>query len=265
MPRGERSKVSVHVSRSGEVTLAGRPLFVGDADALIARIGQLLPADEVYSIVTPNVDQTIGIEHDSALHVAYDEAEIRIADGTPLVVLARMLGAHGLQRLTGADLLPIAARLSCQRGWRIALMGGAPSVSELAADHLREHYGADVVSIPFPKIADVGDAESGQVIADLHAAQADIVFVCLGSPKQDVWVSHWREKLPPGVYVGAGAAVDFVAGTKRRAPVIVQKIGMEWLFRMAQEPRRLAGRYLVRGPHFLSVVARSFAQRKDQP
>lgn len=265
MPRGEGSKVSVHVSRSGEVTLAGRPLFVGDADALIARIDQLLPADEVYSIVTPNVDQTIGIEHDAALHVAYDEAEIRIADGTPLVLLARLLGAHGLQRLTGADLLPIAAQLSCRRGWRIVVTGGATSVSEKAAEELRERYGADVVSIPFPKIAEVGDAESAQVIADLHEAKADIVFVCLGSPKQDVWVSHWREKLPPGVYVGAGAAVDFVAGTKRRAPVIVQKMGMEWFFRMAQEPRRLAGRYLVRGPHFLSVVARSFAERNSRP
>jgi N-acetylglucosaminyldiphosphoundecaprenol N-acetyl-beta-D-mannosaminyltransferase len=265
VPRGERSKVSVHVSRSGEVTLAGRPLFVGDADALIARIDQLLPADEVYSIVTPNVDQTIGIEHDAALHVAYDEAEIRIADGTPLVLLARMLGAHGLQRLTGADLLPIAAQLSGRRGWRIAVTGGATSVSEKAAAELREQYGADVVSIPFPKIAEVGDVESAQVIAELHEAKADIIFVCLGSPKQDVWVSHWREKLPPGVYVGAGAAVDFVAGTKRRAPLIVQKMGMEWFFRMAQEPRRLAGRYLVRGPHFLSVVARSFAERNSRP
>lgn len=107
------------------------------------------------------------------------------------------------------------------------------------------------------RLSDVDDPASLEVVEALASLEPDLVFVCLGSPKQDVWVSRWRAKLPPAVYIGAGAAVDFVAGTKRRAPRALQRLGLEWAFRLAQEPRRLARRYLVRGPAFAMVAVRS--------
>ncbi|MDN5573728.1 MAG: WecB/TagA/CpsF family glycosyltransferase, partial [Micrococcales bacterium] len=90
-------------------------------------------------------------------------------------------------------------------------------------------------------------------------AQLDpsLVYLCLGSPKQEAWFEHWRRELPAAVYVGAGAAVDFAAGARRRAPRALQMIGGEWTWRLVQEPRRMAGRYLGRGPRFLGVIARS--------
>lgn len=241
----------------GGVLLAGQELFLGDADDLVAAIAALLPAREVHSIITPNVDQTLNLRRDTALRRAFDEATIRITDGFPLVVLGHRLGAKRLQRLTGADLLPLAAQVAAQRGWRIALTGGGPGVAEHAAAVLRDRTGADVVAVDFPRVASVDDPASMLVVEALNELEPDLVFVCLGSPKQDVWVSRWREKLPPAVYVGAGAAVDFVAGTKRRAPVLWQRLGLEWLFRLLQEPRRLARRYLVRGPAFAVVAVRS--------
>lgn len=241
----------------GSVRLAGRELFLGGTDELVATITELLPAREVHTVITPNVDQVLTMRTSPELGAAYDEASIRITDGFPLVVLGRRLGARRLERLTGADLLPVAAQVAAQRGWRIAVTGGGPGVADHAAAVLRDRHRADVVSVDFPIIKDVDDGASMRVVEALAALEPDLVFVCLGSPKQDVWVSRWRGKLPPAVYIGAGAAVDFVAGTKRRAPVVLQRLGLEWLFRLVQEPRRLAHRYLVRGPAFAAVALRS--------
>ncbi len=242
---------------AGSVTLSGQELFLGGADDLVGAIDALLPAREVHTIITPNVDQTLNLRTDPALATAYDEASIRITDGFPLVVLGHRLGAHRLERLTGADLLPLAAEVAAQRGWRIALTGGGPGVAAHAAAVLRDRVDADIVAVDFPRITSVDDPESLSVVEALAELEPDLVFVCLGSPKQDVWVSQWRAKLPPAVYIGAGAAVDFVAGTKKRAPVALQRLGLEWFYRLAQEPRRLAHRYLVRGPVFAVVAARS--------
>jgi len=246
----------------GSVRLAGRELFLGGARDLVEAIDALLPTREVHTIITPNVDQTLNLRTDLALGAAFDEASIRITDGFPLVVLGHRLGARRLERLTGADLLPLAAQVGAERGWRIALTGGGPGVAGHAAAVLRDRHDVDVVAVDFPRIASVDDPESLSVVEALAELEPDLVFVCLGSPKQDVWVSRWRAKLPPAVYIGAGAAVDFVAGTKKRAPVLLQRLGLEWAFRLVQEPRRLAYRYLVRGPAFAVVAVRSLASAR---
>jgi len=241
----------------GTLRLGGQEIFLGGVDELVAAIDGLLPAREVHSVITPNVDQWLNLRSDEALGAAFDEASIRITDGFPLVVLGHRLGAHRLQRLTGADLLPLTAAVSAERGWRIAVTGGGPGVAAHAAAVLRDRVDADIVAVDFPRISSVDDPESLSVVEALTELEPDLVFVCLGSPKQDVWVSRWRAKLPPAVYIGAGAAVDFVAGTKKRAPVALQRLGLEWSYRLAQEPRRLARRYLVRGPAFAVVAVRS--------
>ena len=103
----------------------------------------------------------------------------------------------------------------------------------------------------------VDDPLSQEVIDRLAQLDPSLVYLCLGSPKQEAWFEHWRRELPAAVYVGAGAAVDFAAGARRRAPRALQMIGGEWTWRLVQEPRRMAGRYLGRGPRFLGVIARS--------
>ena len=153
-------KVWMSVTEDGAVLLAGQELFLGGPRELLGRIAELVPADRVHAVITPNVDQTLTMQEDPALRRAYDEASLRITDGTPLVVLGRLLGADGLIRLTGADLLVYAARRAPKEGWRIALTGGAPEVADHAAEHLREQYGADVVAVPFPRIGSVDDPAS---------------------------------------------------------------------------------------------------------
>lgn len=260
----EGPEVIMAVHKSGTVTLAGRELFLGSQAELMAHIESLLPAQAVHTVITPNVDQTLNLVADVGLRRAYDEAEIRITDGFPLVKLGHLLGGARLQRHTGADLLPLVAAQARRCGWTIAVTGGEEHIARIAAETLRRRFDADVVAVPFPRISSVDDDGSRKVVDELVRLKPDLVFVCLGSPKQDVWVSHWRSELPPALYVGAGAAVDFVAGTKKRAPATVQRLGAEWIFRLAQEPRRLARRYLIRGPRFLYIAVRSVIVAKKE-
>ncbi|WP_300683265.1 WecB/TagA/CpsF family glycosyltransferase [Nocardioides sp.] len=252
------SKARLWVDDRGAIFLNTYPLFGGDTADLLAQIDALLARREPALVVTVNVDQILDLEREHKTMEVYDGADLLVMDGMPVVQLARMLGADEVHRHTGADLLPLMAEESADRGWRVSILGGASGVAEAAAEQLRETYpGAVVNSVEFPMMRDVADPASLDVVAALADQRPDLVFVCLGAPKQELWMLTWRERLPPAVYVGAGAAVDFAAQKVSRAPVWLQRVGGEWLWRLAQEPRRLAGRYLLKGPRFLRVMARS--------
>lgn len=248
----------LRVHADGSLTLAGEPLFWRSPAVLLERIRVMRNMAQPVLVVTPNVDQTIDLDRDPKFRGAYRDAGLRLIDGAPLTMLARLLGATGVHRHTGADLLPFLVSESEREGWTVAIAGGSAGVSGLAVARLQEaHPGAKVVSVPFPYLSVVDDPRSKEVVDELCNISADIVFLCLGAPKQEMWFTHWRSMLPPGVYIGAGAAVDFAAGTARRAPSVLRRLGAEWLWRLAQEPKRLGTRYLVKGPAFLAVVCRS--------
>ncbi|MET4639851.1 WecB/TagA/CpsF family glycosyltransferase [Mycetocola sp. 2940] len=252
------SATTLRVHPDGSLTLAGEPLFWQSTDVLLDRIRIMRTTAEPVLVITPNVDQTIDLDRDPEFRGAYQEAALRLIDGAPLAVLARLLGATGVHQHTGADLLPLLVSESEREGWTVAVAGGSAGVSNLAVARLQRQYpGARVVSVPFPHLAAVDDPRSVEVVDELYRLSADIVFLCLGAPKQEMWFTHWRSVLPPGVYVGAGAAVDFAAGTVRRAPPALRRLGGEWLWRLAQEPKRLRMRYLVKGPSFLAIACRS--------
>lgn len=239
--------------------LGAAELFAGNMDAAIDRVGALRRAGGVQLVVTLNVDQVLTLDRDDAVRAIVENAAMRTIDGAPLLALARLLGARDMRRITGADLIQEVARAGGARGWRIAILGGSPGVAERAARRLRADWGADVHCVPVPMLAKPEAACDATLVA-LHRVAPDVVFVCMGAPKQEFWVERWRARLPAAVYVGAGAAVDFAAGSRRRAPTFVQRLGCEWLWRLALEPRRLAHRYLVRGPRFWLIAGRSVLQ-----
>ena len=252
------SETRLRVHSDGSLSLAGELLFRGSQALLLQRIRMLRGAAEPVLVVTPNVDQTIDIDRDPKFREAYQKADLRLIDGAPLMMLARVLGATEVHRHTGADLLPLLVAESEREGWTVAIAGGSAGVSGLAVARLQAAYpAAKVVSVPFPYLSVVNDPRSIEVVDELCRISADIVFLCLGAPKQEMWFTHWRSRLPPGVYIGAGAAVDFAAGTARRASSALQYVGAEWLWRLALEPGRLGRRYLLKGPAFLAIVYRS--------
>lgn len=244
--------MTVQVDAGGTASILGAELFTGDIEALLTTIGVLASSDRAHLVITPNVDQVLTLEDDAHARETFRAASLRIADGAPVVALARMLGARGITRITGTDLLRVAAARADTLGWRIAVVGG----SDEALLALEPHDGVTVFRLPIIPDARDDDASLPAVRA-LGSFAPHLTFVCLGSPKQEFWFARWQDELPPGVYVGAGAAADFLAGVFRRAPRILQVLGLEWAWRLAQEPRRLAHRYLVKGPRFLGVALRS--------
>ncbi|MCU1569981.1 MAG: hypothetical protein JWR33_722 [Naasia sp.] len=244
--------------RDGRAYLLGHEMFADSPFVLLNEIERLLVTDEPHLVVTANVDQALNLRRDPVLDRAYSIASLRLIDGQPLVAALRLLGMPSVFRNTGADLIDDVARSAGARNWRIAVFGGGAGTAERAAAALADRARNSVIEgFAFPFVSSARDPRAKAVVSELAAFRPDIVFMCLGSPKQEEWYLEWRDQLPPGVYVGAGAAVDFAAGRRVRAPRWVQKLGAEWTWRLAQEPRRLASRYLVKGPGFLGLLATS--------
>lgn len=253
-----KGRLPVIQVESGGVRINGMPLFTASRDVLKLRLAELVGSQKSHLVVTPNVDQLIDLSSSDLLQRAYSRASLRLIDGMPIVRLAQALGAADVTRNTGADLLPTAAEWAGELGWRIAILGGSTSAGNAAAAALRtRNPGAQVEHVPFPMLSDMQSEKCRPVIQALRQLRPNLIFVCLGSPKQEEWVLEWLNDLPAGVYIGAGAAVDFAAGAKSRAPQAVQRLGFEWLWRLCQEPRRLGFRYLVRGPKFVGIIIKS--------
>lgn len=220
-------------------------------EALVAR-------GEGGAVFTPNVDHVVAAETDDAFVAAYAGASLALADGVPVVWASRLLGTPVPEKLSGSDMLLPIARRAAERRWRVYLLGGGPGAADAAAGKLRDEYGVDVVGVDdafVPRHAD--PAADGPVIARIRAARPDLLFVALGAPKQEMFITRARPEIGPAVCVGVGASLDFLAGTLRRSPAWMSRAGLEWLFRLCQEPRRLWRRYLIQDPKFVLVVLRT--------
>jgi N-acetylglucosaminyldiphosphoundecaprenol N-acetyl-beta-D-mannosaminyltransferase len=209
-------------------------------------------------VFTPNVDHIVVAEDDATFRAAYQDADLSLVDGTPLMWAARLLGSPLPEKVSGSDLVrPLAAR-AAMRGWRVYLLGGRPGVAAQAKEILERDYpGLRIVGTSCPLIdLSMGIDEQQDVLDAIRAAKPDLLFLALGAPKQEIWAHRIRNVVGPAVMLGIGASLDFVTGAARRSPQWMSAIGLEWLYRLAQEPDRLWRRYLLRDPRFLVVVVR---------
>ncbi len=228
-------------------------------------IVRLVREGEGGTVFTPNVDHIVQAQHDALFRAAYERTDLSLVDGTPVLWAARLLGTPLPEKLSGSDLFDPLIERAAAEGLRVALLGGAPGVGELAARNLRERLPSlQIVDTLAPRIALTPTDEERACVERLARAKADLIFVCLGAPKQELFSDRNRRALAPAVLVGFGAAVDFAAGTMPRAPEWMSRAGLEWAFRLAREPRRLAARYLLRDPEFVKIVAlQALSRRHD--
>jgi N-acetylglucosaminyldiphosphoundecaprenol N-acetyl-beta-D-mannosaminyltransferase len=195
-------------------------------------------------VVTPNVDHAVMFQERPELRAAYADATLVLADGAPIVLASRLVGRPLPERVAGSDLVPQLFAAS-QQQLRVFLLGAAPGVAEEAAANIRCRWRhVEVVGTYSPPSGfEKDDAENARILAKIAAAAPDLLIVGFGAPKQELWVHRHRHELRATVALCAGATIDFLAGHRRRSPVWMQRVGLEWMHRLATEPRRLAGRY----------------------
>lgn len=182
-------------------------------------------------------------------------ANLVTPDGMPVVWALRLLG-YSAERVYGPDLMQAVCARSLSTGWQHYFYGGAEGVPELLAAALQQKFsGLKVAGVESPPFRNLTKTEDAAMVERLNTSNAQVIWVGLGSPKQDLWMFEHRSRLIAPVLIAVGAAFDFYAGRVRQAPRWMQRSGLEWLFRLAAEPGRLWRRYLVYNPKFVVNVA----------
>ncbi len=198
-------------------------------------------------VVTPNVDHLIKLDSDPEFAAIYREADLILTDGTPLLWFAKGLGTPIVEKVSGSDLFPRVCEMAAKEGFSIYLFGAAEGVARKAALVLQKRYpGLKVAGTYSPEFGFEKDPKRMDEICDMISeANPDILFVGLGAPKQEKFFWAIRDKVNVHVALHVGASFDFVAGTIKRAPKWMSKVGLEWFYRLCKEPKRMFKRYLV--------------------
>jgi N-acetylglucosaminyldiphosphoundecaprenol N-acetyl-beta-D-mannosaminyltransferase len=237
------------------VAILGVPFHQTTLDGAVDRIDAMIAGGGSHYVVTPNVDFLVKAQRDPELRKILVRADLVLCDGKPIVWASHLLGGVLPCRVAGSDLIPLLLKRAEERGWRILLLGGSPEVAAEAARRIAlTHPLLPEVAHHSPPYRPLAEMDNERIIGRIRAARPDIILVCFGCPKQEKWISRNRHLLDVPVMIAAGATIDFLAGNMARAPVWMRRSGTEWIFRLLQEPRRLASRYTDDALHFFPAV-----------
>lgn len=210
------------------------------------------PADRATLVTITNVHAVMSARRDRELRSAIDDADITTPDGMPIAWALRSMGHPDQERLSGAKVTAATLEAGLERGWRHYFYGSTDETLEALQRRLKTDYaGIEIAGTMSPPFRALTAAEEDQIATEIMETRPDFVWVGLGMPKQEKWMFNNRLRYPGVVLVGIGAAFDFIAGTKAEAPLWMQRTGLEWLFRLASEPRRLWRRYIFNNPGYL--------------
>jgi N-acetylglucosaminyldiphosphoundecaprenol N-acetyl-beta-D-mannosaminyltransferase len=230
----------------------GLPLAPLTPSQVLEVVDGLILARTPSYFITANLNYAMLSSRHEDLREINRHAAFILADGMPLVWTARWRGTPLPERVAGSDLIFDLSRLAADRGYRVFLLGAQPGVAQQAGANLQARCPSlQVVGVESPDLGALSESEHTALLDRVRTARPDILLVALGQPKGERWVySHYRSLGVP-VSVQVGASLDFVAGRVSRAPRILQRIGLEWVYRLSLEPRRLTRRYLDNGIFFL--------------
>jgi N-acetylglucosaminyldiphosphoundecaprenol N-acetyl-beta-D-mannosaminyltransferase len=228
-------------------------------EALLHR-GELPPL----TIAGPNAHLVNLAERDDRFAAAMQAVDLAVPDGISVVMASRLLGAPIPERVTGGDLMERMCAEAASYGFRLFFLGGLPGAAIMAAHNLRMRYpGLKICGTYSPRMGFEKDpAEVAHIRNTINFYEPDLLCVAFGAPKQEIWMQENRGKLRVGAILPVGAAFDTQSGLRRRAPQFLQLLGLEWLFRLAMEPRRLWRRYLIGNAQFVVLVFRQWLRER---
>lgn len=260
------------VQRPAQINLFGMTIDALDMPGAVAKVLRWCAApatDHCRYVVTPNVDHAVMFQSDAQLRSAYRNADLVLADGAPVVLASRLLDKGLPERVAGSDLAPAlfrrASKTGCpsrvpRRRLRVFLLGAAEGVALRAQENIEARWaGVEIVGVDSPPLGFENDeAENQRILQRVAAARPDLLLIGLGAPKQELWVSRHADRLEAKVALCVGATIDFLAGERQRAPQWMRTTGLEWVHRLANEPGRLAKRYLRDACIFPTLVWRDW-------
>jgi len=219
---------------------------------VVSAIGESLSNGRGGWVITPNLEHLRRFHKEESLQGYFEQADLVLADGMPLVWASRLKGTPLPARVAGSDLIWSVSMEAARRGRSVFVLGGTRQAGWEAARRLQERCpGLRIAGMVYPPHGFESDPQAmDQIVETLEAVSPDIVYVGLGFPKQERVIAILRERFPQTWFLGIGISIGFVGGQVARAPVWMQRVGLEWLHRLAQEPRRLGRRYLLHGLPF---------------
>ncbi|MUL39035.1 WecB/TagA/CpsF family glycosyltransferase [Gloeocapsopsis dulcis] len=223
-------------------------------------ISYALSANEPRYVVTPNAQHILLLQENTRFCEVYEKAFLVVADGVPLVWASKFLGRSLPGRVNGTDLFERLCQEAAKHELKVFLLGGRPGSAKGSAQVLQQkHPGLKIVDTYCPPYSfETDSAEIALINEKIRAATPHLLFVALGAPKQEYWIYDNYQEIEVPISIGIGASFEFVSGMIPRAPLWMQKSGLEWFFRLVSEPKRLWQRYILGNPHFMWLV---FKQR----
>jgi len=218
------------------ISILGVPIHDVTTEETLALIEQFVREKTAHQLCTVNPEFIMAAQRDMAFKRVLNQSALNLPDGIGVIWAARRLGHPLRERIAGADFVSTLANQAQQAGWRIFLLGAAEGVAEQAASKLQKRYPqANIVGTyaGSPRVE-----EEIEIAARIRSTQADILLVAYGAPAQDKWIARNVERAGVAVAVGIGGSLDFIAGTQKRAPRWMRRLGLEWLYRLGREPWR---------------------------
>jgi N-acetylglucosaminyldiphosphoundecaprenol N-acetyl-beta-D-mannosaminyltransferase len=257
------------VSPAGEIPsrdLLGIRFALTDYEGALARIDELIAARAKAYLTATSVHGLMESRHDLELSAALNAAELNLPDGMPIVWALNLLGEGKAlhDRVYGPTLMELACERAAAAGRSIYLYGGydEAALRELKTALRRRSPALEIAGDWSPPHRDLSDEEEAEVASRIDESGAEIVWCGISTPRQEKWLARMRPLLGAPVLVSVGAAFDFLAGRVSQAPSWMQRRGLEWLYRLSREPRRLGPRYLRSNPAFVAAVARQYARQR---
>jgi N-acetylglucosaminyldiphosphoundecaprenol N-acetyl-beta-D-mannosaminyltransferase len=233
------------MEETGRFQVAGVPVDRVDRADALQRMVSGFGTGGAMQVCTINLDFVVRAQADPDLKRILNQSDLNVPDGFPIVLMGRLQGYGLKERVAGADIVPMLMALAAEHGARVFLLGGEGGSAEAAAHQLQQRLPDLVVAGWYePPRASIDEMDNEAIVRLIDESRADVLLVALGNPKQEKWIARYRARLGVSVAIGVGCCFDLMAGRVSRAPRWMRASGTEWLFRLVNEPGRLASRYL---------------------
>jgi N-acetylglucosaminyldiphosphoundecaprenol N-acetyl-beta-D-mannosaminyltransferase len=251
-----------------KVDILGTPVSSLTMDELFSDWETVIKEGKKAQVCITPVNSILAARATARVQTIYKNADYVLCDGVPVKWASQFLGNPIKERITGLDVLPRIFPFAAERNFTVFLLGASPGVAETLKAVMQTKYpGLKIVGTFVPPFRAVfSRAENEEMIKAINAVKPDILLVSLTAPKQDIWIAENLDKLDTHVAIGIGGAFEVAAGMIKRAPLWMQKSGLEWLYRFLQEPKRMFRRYFLEAPVFIPlIIQQKFSKRFGRP